>query len=193
MSTSTIPKWASMWIENPPIGTTISSMPIRARSSRSWSAASALQRIDVPNAATRGVSLTNVPPSSIPAPMIVWRIGIPSAATARVTLASSPRRMSGAIRPMTTPPGNRHERVARVDRLREARRERIGEVHVDALRLERLHQAAVLGVDEVEVGRRAVGPVPAAGRVDQRLGALVPRVRPHLGELVARAAHEHIP
>src|SRR5207342_2355135 len=105
LSLSTIPRWASMWIENPPIGTTISSIPIRARSSRSWSAASALQRIDVPNAATRGVNLTNVPPSSIPAPMIVWRIGIPSAATARVTLASSPRRMSGAIRPITTPPG----------------------------------------------------------------------------------------
>ena len=30
---------------------------------------------------------------------------MPSAATALVTLASSPRRMSGAIRPITTPPG----------------------------------------------------------------------------------------
>ena len=94
-----------MWIEKPPIGTTISSMPIRASSSRSCSEASALQRIEVPNAATFGVSFTNVPPSNMPVPTIVWRIGIPSAATALVMLASSPRRISGAMRPMTTPPG----------------------------------------------------------------------------------------
>ena len=63
---------------------------------------------------------------------------------------------------------------------------------VHALRLERLDEPAVLRVDEVEVGRRRVGPVPAAVGVDQRLGALVPCIGPHLGQLVARAAHEHI-
>ena len=88
--------------------------------------------------------------------------------------------------------GHRRQRVAGVDRLRKPGGQRVGEVHRDAVGLERRDQAAVLGVDAVEVGRRAVGPVPAAVRVDQRLRALVPCLGPDLGQLVARSAHEHV-
>ena len=87
------------------MGTTISSMPSSATASPSWRAPSSLQRIDVPYAATVGRSLTKLPPSTRPVPVIVRRIGIPAAATARVTSGSSPRRIAGAIRPMIAPPG----------------------------------------------------------------------------------------
>jgi hypothetical protein len=83
----------------------ISSHPIRASTSRSWRAPSSLQRIDVPNAASPGRSLTKDPPSRVPVPVIVDRMGRPAAATSRVSAASSPRRARTAMRPMIAPPG----------------------------------------------------------------------------------------
>ena len=63
----------------PGSGTTTSSQPIRASTSRSASAASSLQRIDVPRAATPSRSFTNDPPSSVAVPVIVPSTGMPGA------------------------------------------------------------------------------------------------------------------
>ena len=85
------------------------------------------------------------------------------------------------------------QRVAGVDRPRQVLRRRpLDADDIDALGLQRRHQAGVLRVDELEVGRLARLPVPAAGGIDQRLGALVPAVGSHPLELIARSAHEHL-
>ena len=57
-------------MEKPAIGRTSSSIPSHRRFFPELPRPSSLQRIDVPNAATLGVSLANDPPSTRPAPVI---------------------------------------------------------------------------------------------------------------------------
>ena len=63
---------------------------------------------------------------------------------------------------------------------------------IDAVGLERRHQAGVLGVDQVEVRGLTSLPVPAAVGIHQRLRALVPAVGTHPPKLIAGSTHEHL-
>ena len=189
LSTSSIARCRSRWIEKPAIGTTSSSTPRLARISRSCSAAAALQRTEVPNAASVGVSLTKEPPSSVPEPTIVAMIGGPSrgdgARHVRLLAPAHPR--CHAADHDTA--GDRDQRVADIHRLGERGRQGVEHVDLDTLALEHRHEPGA--------GRRAgrgpggTGPSNTSGRrVDEGANRRVPDVAAHNGEGIARRPDE---
>ena len=86
---------------------------------------------------------------------------------------------------------DRHQRVAHVHGLREALPHRGRLDDLDAGRGQRGDQPLVLGGRALEIGWPAVGPVPAAGRVDERLELRVPGVGADAGQGVPRRPDEH--
>ena len=105
LSGATMPKWPSRWIDQPPIGTTISSMPSHASVSSQLARAGLVAADRGGVGGDVGVIFANEPPSSMPVPWMVRRIGMPSAPSAWWMCSSSPLRIVGASRPRIAPPG----------------------------------------------------------------------------------------